>query len=788
MALKGSKKNADPYLCGGIFFSLLVEAGHPSEDFRTNPKILHALLDSTDQPGYSDKTISTQMCSLYKSCRDNSLYLFSVDQISTAFQDHPDNFQINLEKMNRLTQALFDDNMPVVVVDAKKLVKRLLHTIYSDHGNPEIPGDYEFRLNEYDSCTKNSPLDTQQKYEVNLPIFLADIWRFILLYRPINTQGKDYYEAGWRSTTGSRNAMRVFCGEVSDRVRSLNLHIIPHLPDPDDPAPIDKQLSSDGLASFLNCFSEGVCNQTWQPEKFWEIFSVLYCAYEPLPPEWLRRQFDAALIKKIVRHCSEWVSAADGLISLYPKAREQLKSFLNDPQCRIDERVGHHILGQLCSGNHGYALRHRIAHYLGAGDLEDASRSLMDFFFQSRRQENDDPGKEATILAYLEELEQLSDKNENLAKEVMNSPCFQHILSENREFLFRSGGFFQLRRCGYQWLIKEESDENLARWDPDLIAAVALFLYATARYEDAIPYLNKALEHDPKDKIELQTMLGLCWLKNIELDKATQAYTNVLHSSAGPVELADSRINLGRIACYEQGTGWWKKAYGSFCEGLKGLEDEIQIQNLLDPKAARQLKTVLAERYRIAALAALFAQDWPDARGWMDAAHNIYQNELGNTGRYYVRAMTLQAVLPLFRENGSSVEEQHTGLAKADQDLEELHNPKQYIVKDFEEIGIAFWRGVIAYKLGRYGDAQVYLRQAITTANGIGSWVELAEAAAVLDLVNGTTSLTKSLIKSCNGKECLQLWSRHVASVIDTISSGSQEPPSETASKKDRWV
>lgn len=781
VALKDSKRSADPYLCGGVFFSLLVEARHPSTDFRTNPEILHALLDSTDLPGYSDKTISTQMCSFYKSCRENSLYLFSVDQISTAFRNHPDDFKINLEKMNRLTQALFNDRMLSVVNDAKELVKRLLHIIYSDHGNPEIPVDYEFRLNEYDICTKSSPLDTQRKYEVNLPIFLADIWRFILLYRPINTLGKDYYEAGWRSQTGSGNARRVFCGEVNDRVRSLDFHIVLHLPDP-DPEPIDDHLSSDGLTSFLNCFSEGVYNQTWQPEKFWEIFSVLYCAYEPLPLEWLVQQFDAELIKKIIRNCSEWVHVTDGLISLNPTAHEQIKAILSEPQCRIDEQVGHHILGQLCSGNHRYALRHRVAHHLAAGDLEDASKSLMDFFFQSSRQEKGNLGKEATVQAYLEELEQLSDKNEELAKEVMKSPYFQLILSENREFLFRSGGFFQLRRCGYQWIIEETDPDG---WNPELIAAVALFLYATARYEDAIPYLNKALEHNPKDEIELQAMLGLCWLKNIELDKATQAYTNVLKSSAGPVELADSRINLGRIACYEQEDGWWENAQGSFCEGLAELEEEIRLQNLLDPKAARQLKTVLAERYRIAALAALFAPDWDLAKGWMDKANTIYEKELENKGRYYIRTKTLQAVLPLFGKDSSTVEKQHACLAKADEALKSLHN-QGYIIKDFEEIGMAFWRGVIAYKLGQLEDAQGHLGKAITTANGIGSWVELAEAAAVLDLVNGTTSLTGSLIKSCNGKKHLQRWGHHVASVIDMISSGFQELPSEMTSEKDR--
>lgn len=784
--MKHLTKSASPYLCGGIYFSLLVEAGYLSVETTKNTEILCALLDSTDLPTYANADIDFRECSAYKICQINNPgkgsngKRLNIEQISEAHHADPKQLQINLDKMEALvTRLLHKDGGSN---DAVTLVKRLLHIICSDH---EIPDNQEFRINEHDIFSKSKFLDAQYPYQVCLPVFLADIWKFILLDRPQNTKGRQYYCMAWKPKDNVERVPGFYCGEVMEKIQSLKLTVVLPLPDPKlNPIPVTmgEQPSSDGLTSFLNCFSEGVYNQTWQPEEFWEIFSVLYCAYEPLPLEWLVQQFDAELIKKIIRNCSEWVHVTDGLISLNPTAHEQIKSILIEPQCRIDEQVGHHILGQLCSGNHRYALRHRVAHHLAAGDLEDASKSLMDFFFQSSRQEKGNLGKEATVQAYLEELEQLSNKNVELEKEVMKSPYFQLILSENREFLFRSGGFFQLRRCGYQWIIKETDPDG---WNPELIATVALFLYATARYEDAIPYLNKALEHNPKDEVELQAMLGLCWLKNIELDKATQAYTNVLKSSAGPVELADSRINLGRIACYEQEDGWWENAQGSFCEGLAELEEEIRLQNLLDPKAARQLKTVLAERYRIAALAALFAPDWDLAKGWMDKANTIYEKELENKGRYYIRAKTLQAVLPLFGKDSSAVEKQHACLAKADEALKSLHN-QGYIIKDFEEIGMAFWRGVIAYKLGQLEDAQGHLGKAITTANGIGSWVELAEAAAVLDLVNGTTSLTGSLIKSCNGKKHLQRWGHHVASVIDTISSGFQELPSEMTSEKDR--
>ena len=200
--------NEYPRLCGGTFFTLVLQAlrqrmkarEHYSgdSDGLSDPEVLVGLIkvinpDYTD-PGKENLKVTANN---YKACKiSNSTYLpFDDEQVISAFDSKVKTaYQSVLNRMVGFVNDFLD--MSETVHKDVNLVRAIVDLIQQDQ---TIKAGDEFFIGQNGEKKKKATLGDLK--EVCLPSFLLGVWHFIVVNRKDNSIGKATYD-GWCPSAG----------------------------------------------------------------------------------------------------------------------------------------------------------------------------------------------------------------------------------------------------------------------------------------------------------------------------------------------------------------------------------------------------------------------------------------------------------------------------------------------------------------------------------------------------------------------------------------------------------
>lgn len=224
-------RNNYPVLCGGTFFTLILEARgqrtsqrsryEGEQDGLSQPETL-AGLGKAVYPEYtppSNKQTFRTNVNAYKSCADDG------SNLSFLFPDKVSAFdgRVKNEYSNALMAMCdFADRFLEIGTSIKKetwLVKALLELIETD---TSIEDNQELYLCEGGQGITKGTL--RQVCEFTLQPFLLGVWHFIVVSRPYNKSGKDTFDV-WCPPRG--RAERKYEGTMGERIdRFINVAVL----------------------------------------------------------------------------------------------------------------------------------------------------------------------------------------------------------------------------------------------------------------------------------------------------------------------------------------------------------------------------------------------------------------------------------------------------------------------------------------------------------------------------------------------------------------------------------
>lgn len=212
--------NEYPRLCGGTFFTLILQAlrqrmnarEHYSgdSDGLSDPEVLVGLLrvinSAYEDPGKEKlKTIANN----YKRCdTSTSTYLpFGDDQVINAFDKTVrTDYQLALNRMIEFANKFLDIGEPVH--KDVSLVRALIDLIQQDQS---INEDDEFYIEPNGQIKKKTAFGGLK--EVCLPSFLLGVWHYVVVNRKDNSVGKETYDVWCPSTGGGQRKYTAHMGE-----------------------------------------------------------------------------------------------------------------------------------------------------------------------------------------------------------------------------------------------------------------------------------------------------------------------------------------------------------------------------------------------------------------------------------------------------------------------------------------------------------------------------------------------------------------------------------------------
>lgn len=224
-----------PRLCGGTFFTLLLQARKQRAKAREHRQGERDRLADTDiliglikvlNPDYSEPTATTKNTfktntSDYKACKISRSAYLPLDETASFDARVINSYVAPLDAMSRFVDQFID-----VGTSSEKdhrLVKALLELICMDQSIPETQGFYIFL--DGSIVTKAMLYDIA---DICLPAFLLGIWHFILTDRKDNAIGKETYDQWCPPRNG---AERIYVGTMGSGIlHDINL-ILPDIPD-----------------------------------------------------------------------------------------------------------------------------------------------------------------------------------------------------------------------------------------------------------------------------------------------------------------------------------------------------------------------------------------------------------------------------------------------------------------------------------------------------------------------------------------------------------------------------
>ena len=212
--------NEYPRLCGGTFFTLVLQALRQRMNARehydgdsdglSDPEVLVGLIKVIN-PAYSDpgkEKLKTIANNYKQGGNSHSAYFpFHDDQVINAFdQTVRTDYQAALNGMIRFVNQFLDLSEPVH--KDVNLVRALVDLIQQDQS---IESETEFYVGQNGEKKKKAALGDLK--EVCLPSFLLGVWHYVVVNRQDNSIGKKTYDVWCPSAGGGQRKYTAHMGE-----------------------------------------------------------------------------------------------------------------------------------------------------------------------------------------------------------------------------------------------------------------------------------------------------------------------------------------------------------------------------------------------------------------------------------------------------------------------------------------------------------------------------------------------------------------------------------------------
>lgn len=212
--------NEYPRLCGGTFFTLVLQALQQRMNARehydgdsdglSDPEVLVGLIKVIN-PAYTDpgKERLKTIVNNYKRCESSTstYFPFSDDQVVAAFDGTVrTDYQTALNGMVEFVNDFLD--VSKAVHKDTNLVRALVDLIQQDQS---IESETEFYVGQNGEKKKKAALGDLK--EVCLPSFLLGVWHFVVVNRKDNSVGKKTYDVWCPSAGGGQRKYIAHMGE-----------------------------------------------------------------------------------------------------------------------------------------------------------------------------------------------------------------------------------------------------------------------------------------------------------------------------------------------------------------------------------------------------------------------------------------------------------------------------------------------------------------------------------------------------------------------------------------------
>lgn len=190
----------------------------------------------------------------------------------------------------------------------------------------------------------------------------------------------------------------------------------------------------------------------------------------------------------------------------------------------VSLKNGNNKLANYCLANEKdkYSIKYLCKHLIGAFRYNEATKILSTY--KNVKSMIRVMGIDTALRYYLSCLNLLFNVSIEYAFEIYESEAFKIIFTEHRKFFYNSGLYFSLKESGFSEFLKEEE------FDVDLEGLIgeSYYFYITEDFDQTIILVNKILNSNNVineiQKAELKILIGLCFRKKVEFDKAKKMF------------------------------------------------------------------------------------------------------------------------------------------------------------------------------------------------------------------------------------------------------------------------
>lgn len=394
----------------------------------------------------------------------------------------------------------------------------------------------------------------------------------------------------------------------------------------------------------------------------------------------------------------------------------------------VSLKNGNNKLANYCLANEKdkYSIKYLCKHLIGAFRYNEATKILSTY--KNVKSMIRVMGIDTALRYYLSCLNLLFNVSIEYAFEIYESEAFKIIFTEHRKFFYNSGLYFSLKESGFSEFLKEEE------FDVDLEGLIgeSYYFYITEDFDQTIILVNKILNSNNVineiQKAELKILIGLCFRKKVEFDKAKKCFWDGIKETEKVNEYyyrSTSWINLGKIAYHELD---WSKTLEYNIKGIEFLEKELTTLEKEDNILSTRL--FIAEYHRLAAESLIWGKYSFEAKEHLQQASKIY-DDVQTRDRYYIRFLYTSLFLKLLDKEYLSV----------------FENSDYILIQaksNYDKSQILFYKAIAMYKLGRIDDIYSVIESGYKYALKIGAWLEMEEFVILSKIVNSQKMLEHS--------------------------------------------
>ena len=407
-----------------------------------------------------------------------------------------------------------------------------------------------------------------------------------------------------------------------------------------------------------------------------------------------------------------------------------------------------------------YAIKYMSGHLNFINEYEQFSEVLQSQYIIDKRIEL--LSLDSTVRILLNDLYILSVKDFDLCSQVFKSKMFLDMFARQRRFFYNSGLYFELKKAGFDKILENKEDN----WGIDSEIAIAFYYYITEDFIKTIKKINELFDSDfelsdNSINIELYNVIGLCYRKLVEFDKAKESFLLVLEASEVNNNFFEASIAACNIGKIDYHTFNFDLAKINTQNGIDLLNKTMEEKLSSDKLKSNQL--FLAEYYRLYAEALLWNFEVDEAQVYLDKSDKIYSS-METRDRYYVRWLYTSSFVEILKGNYKYCIDNYSTIFNL--------TKNQYDKAQIEFLySLSLLIDLIKTKKDDVSDTlNKNINSAINRNNSIKAFIEKEEAQIILDLFNNyKNNSSVEFIQRSHDNKFIENWANYVLKFIKRI-------------------